>query len=63
MQPVDQLALHVGLVVLQNNTMFLGIGTQVGHDVVQRLTAVDLRLAETDKIEVRSVEEENCFST
>ena len=53
MQPVDQGALVVRLEEVDGEPELGGAGRQPGVDLVERLVAVDLRLARADEVEVR----------
>jgi hypothetical protein len=58
-EPADELAFDVRLEVDDRDVAGGGVGAQVGEDVVQGVVAVDLRLACSEEVEVRSVEDED----
>ncbi len=57
-EPTDELAFGVGLKVDDRDVGLGGMRTQVGENVGQRVVAVDLRFSRSEKVEVRSVEDE-----
>ncbi len=55
-QPVEQVALMIGLAHLDGETQLLGAVLEHAGDVIQRVAAVDLRLAHAEQVEVGPVE-------
>jgi hypothetical protein len=58
-ESVDELAFDVRLEVDDRDGAGGGVSAQVGEDVVQGVVAVDLWLASSEEVEVRSVEDED----
>jgi hypothetical protein len=58
-QPINQMALMVGLAEINVETQGLRLIVQPTGDIVKRIGPVNLWLARAQKIEIRSVEDEN----
>src|SRR5437870_2545899 len=59
MQPIDQLALMVRLEEVDLQAELAAEAREVGVDLVERLSSVDLGLARPKQVEVRSLEDQH----
>jgi hypothetical protein len=59
MQPINQMPFMVGLAKIDIKIQCLRLIVQAARDIVQRVSAVNLRFARAEQVEVRAVQDEN----